>query len=74
VLPLLYHLAGGGGAVLEVLGVDQWGEEAYIALVNGPPLSVDELAVVTTIARDMVPGVLQRLEDRGLLGLGRGGG
>jgi DNA-binding CsgD family transcriptional regulator len=54
-------------ALLEVLGVDQWGEEAYIALVNGPPLSADEVAGVTTIARDMVPGVLQRLEDRGLI-------
>jgi sugar-specific transcriptional regulator TrmB/DNA-binding CsgD family transcriptional regulator len=53
--------------VLEVLGVDHWGEEAYLALVNGTPLAVDELASVTTIERDALGGVLQRLEDRGLI-------
>jgi sugar-specific transcriptional regulator TrmB/DNA-binding CsgD family transcriptional regulator len=53
--------------VLEVLGVDRWGEEAYFALVNGTPLAADELASVTTIERNALGGVLQRLEDRGLI-------
>ncbi|GII32893.1 helix-turn-helix transcriptional regulator [Planotetraspora mira] len=53
--------------MLEVLGIDHWGEEAYLALVEGASLTVDELASVTTVDRDMLTGVLQRLEDRGLV-------
>ncbi|GGK68933.1 hypothetical protein Sme01_14270 [Sphaerisporangium melleum] len=53
--------------MLEILGVDHWGEEAYLALIDGNPLTADELAGVTTIERDLLGAVLQRLEDRGLI-------
>ncbi|MGW4639257.1 helix-turn-helix domain-containing protein [Sphaerisporangium sp. NPDC004334] len=53
--------------MLEVLGVDHWGEEAYLALIDGNPLTADELAGVTTVDREVMGAVLQRLEDRGLI-------
>jgi DNA-binding CsgD family transcriptional regulator len=53
--------------VLEVLGLDFWGEGAYLALVDGAPLTVDELASRTGIDHDSLKGALVRLEDRGLV-------
>ncbi|GII57117.1 hypothetical protein Pth03_55060 [Planotetraspora thailandica] len=53
--------------MLEVLGIDHWCEEAYLALVEGAPHTVDELADLTTVDRETLPGVLRRLEDRGLI-------
>ncbi|MEV1170309.1 helix-turn-helix domain-containing protein [Nonomuraea sp. NPDC049784] len=53
--------------MLEVLGVDHWGEEAYLALVGGGPLTENELAGMTTVEPDVLGKVLQRLEDRGLI-------
>lgn len=53
--------------MLEVLGVDHWGEEAYLALVGGSPLTENELATLTTVEPDVLGKVLQRLEDRGLI-------
>ncbi|MFC4534307.1 helix-turn-helix domain-containing protein [Sphaerisporangium dianthi] len=53
--------------MLEILGVDHWSEEAYLALIDGDPLTADELAGVTTVGRDLLGAVLQRLEDRGLV-------
>src|SRR3954468_8716458 len=59
--------AWGCGHMLEVLGVDRWGEEAYLALIDGNALSPDEIVAATTIDRNVLSGVLQRLEDRGLI-------
>ncbi|MBP2705582.1 hypothetical protein JOL79_17355 [Microbispora sp. RL4-1S] len=53
--------------MLEVLGIDQWGEEAYLALVDGTPLTAEEILSVTTIERELFGTVVQRLEDRGLI-------
>lgn len=53
--------------MLEVLGLDQPAEGVYLALVDSPALSVDELAGRTRIAPDTLEGALVRLEDRGLI-------
>jgi predicted transcriptional regulator/DNA-binding CsgD family transcriptional regulator len=53
--------------MLEVLGLDQRGEDAYLALVDSPPLSVDELASRIRVERELLEGALVRLEDRGLI-------
>ncbi|WP_345630804.1 helix-turn-helix domain-containing protein [Rugosimonospora acidiphila] len=53
--------------MLEVLGVDVWGESAYLCLVDGPALTVEELASRTGIDQDNLKGALIRLEDRGLV-------
>ncbi|MEV4174929.1 helix-turn-helix domain-containing protein [Nonomuraea sp. NPDC049709] len=53
--------------MLEVLGVDHWGEEAYLALVGGGPLTENELAGLTTVEPGVLGKVLHRLEDRGLI-------
>lgn len=53
--------------MLEVLGLDQWAERAYLALVDGPALGVEELASRTRIARDVLETALVQLEDGGLI-------
>ncbi|WP_052398098.1 helix-turn-helix transcriptional regulator [Streptomyces sp. NRRL F-5123] len=53
--------------VLEVLGLDESQENAYFALLDGPPLGLDELHGRTGIEVDSLKGALTRLEDRGLL-------
>ncbi|MGW4796596.1 hypothetical protein ACWEPC_29670 [Nonomuraea sp. NPDC004297] len=53
--------------MLEVLGVDHWGEEAYLALVGAGPLAANEPAGMTTVEPDVLGKVLRRLEDRGLI-------
>ncbi|GAA2206447.1 LuxR family transcriptional regulator [Nonomuraea monospora] len=53
--------------MLEVLGVDRWGEEAYLALVGDGPLTASELAALTAVSPDVLGDVLPRLEDHGLI-------
>jgi DNA-binding CsgD family transcriptional regulator len=53
--------------MLEVLGVDRRGEEAYLALIDRNVLSPDEILAATAIEREVLSGVLHRLEDRGLI-------
>ena len=53
--------------MLEVLGVDRSGEAAYLALIDGPSLTVDELLERTGIDRPDLTRVLTELTDRGLI-------
>jgi DNA-binding CsgD family transcriptional regulator/DNA-binding transcriptional ArsR family regulator len=53
--------------VLEVLGVDRWGEAAYLALIDGPSLTVDELIERTGIDPPDLTRVLTGLTERGLI-------
>jgi DNA-binding CsgD family transcriptional regulator len=53
--------------VLEVIGLDHWAEGAYFALVDGAPLSAEELESRTGIDAEILQGALLRLEDRGLI-------
>jgi len=53
--------------VLDVIGVDHWAEGAYLALVDGAPLSAEELESRTGIEAETLQGALLRLEDRGLI-------
>lgn len=53
--------------MLEALGLDGWQERVYFALLDGPPLGLDELLGQTGIEPDSLKGALTRLEDRGLL-------
>ncbi|WP_335970968.1 MULTISPECIES: helix-turn-helix domain-containing protein [Streptomycetaceae] len=53
--------------MLEVLGLDQPAEALYFALVDNPPLPIEELARRTGLEPDVVAGALVRLEDGGLI-------
>jgi DNA-binding CsgD family transcriptional regulator len=53
--------------VLEVLGLDRAGEGVYLALVDGAPMTVEEIENATGVQQPGLGGALARLESRGLI-------
>lgn len=53
--------------MLEVLGLDQPAEALYLALVDNPPMSVDELCQGVDIDVELALHALTRLEEGGLI-------
>ena len=53
--------------MLEVLGVDRWGEAVYLAMIDGPALTEAELISRTGIEPGELPAVLAVLAESGLI-------
>lgn len=53
--------------MLEILGLDQWAEQAYFAVLDHPRSTTEELRARTGIDPDVLAGSLARLGDHGLI-------
>jgi DNA-binding CsgD family transcriptional regulator len=53
--------------MLEILGLDRMAEATYLAVLDNPPQTLDELTARTGTDPQMLTGALHRLADRGLI-------